>query len=539
MESNTTIEDSKLEIPQDKEERDWMRSAVRQHVREGNLVPPLSMEELQEHARTIVSTLKIAEDYKGFITVLIGNEVWRETLASVPYERRVLLLPQCLRANSSCPAEIDEFGLLCEECGSCPIGGLQSEAEKLGYVVLVAEGTTVVTKLLERGKVDAVVGVSCLSVLERSFPHMASHAIPGVAIPLLKNGCVDTELDVDWIDEAIHLRSPGKWSGREDLDNLREEVDSWFDVTVLKAVLQHDGTTTERISTSWLAKAGKRWRPFLSACVFRALNGTETDMPEGMKKLAVAVECFHKASLVHDDIEDNDDVRYGQMTLHRQHGMPIALNVGDLLIGEGYRLITDSGAAPEQLVRMLSVAADGHRTLCLGQGEELSWIREPMPLTASHVLDIFRRKTAPAFEVALQIGAIYGGADDGVRKVLTTFSESLGIAYQIRDDLKDFLQDHGNGSGRAIRPSLLMALAYEHSDETKKRKIASLWRREPGEKGRTRGIRDFIGAAPAEEKAKQLLEHYKNEAIRSLASLRNAHLKGLLRRIVTTILDGE
>ena len=56
---------------------------------------------------------------------------------------------------------------------------------------------------------------------------------------------------------------------------------------------------------------------------------TSTD---GLKKVAVAVECFHKASLVHDDIEDNDAERYGEPALHSQHGVPVALNAGDLLI---------------------------------------------------------------------------------------------------------------------------------------------------------------------------------------------------------------
>ena len=62
-------------------------------------------------------------------------------------------------------------------------------------------------------------------------------------------------------------------------------------------------------------------------------------MPQDLQKVAVAIECFHKASLIHDDIEDNDAARYGEKTLHEEFGAAVALNVGDLLIGEGYRLI--------------------------------------------------------------------------------------------------------------------------------------------------------------------------------------------------------
>lgn len=489
-------------VPQEKEQRELLLSEVRDYVRHRKLVPPLSMEELEEHVSRVAADIDGENGFRGFITVLLNNEVWRDTLALIPYERRILLLPQCLRSKD-CNAGMDEFGLICDECGRCPIGTLQAEAEGIGYVVLVAEGTTVVTKLLESGKVDAVIGVSCTSALERSFPHMASHAIPGMAIPLFKNGCVSTEVDVDWVMDAIHLKAPGKWIGRHDLDDLRSEVNLWFQRESLETIMGLGDTTTERISLEWLAKGGHRWRPFLAACVYKALKGAAHKIPESMQKLAVAVECFHKASLIHDDIEDDDDIRYGDKTLHKEHGISVALNAGDLLIGEGYRMITEAGADPDNTDRMLSVATVGHRTLCVGQGEELIWMRDRNVLTSSMVLDIFRRKTAPAFNVALQIGAIHGKADAKVLDVLARFSESLGIAYQIKDDLSDLDNDRGK-----VRLSLLSALADEH-------------------------------VGNPEQKARQLLEHHRNEAVRSLSPLESAHLKGLLRRLVTKIIDGD
>src|SRR5205823_4335039 len=88
----------------------------------------------------------------------------------------------------------------------------------------------------------------------------------------------------------------------------------------------------------------------------------------------------------------------------------------------------------------LTVAAfQGQRQLCRGQGAERCWTRQPAPLTALQVLDIFRQKTAPAFEVALRLGALYAGTEqhEEVSEVLRAYSEALGIAYQIRDDLSD------------------------------------------------------------------------------------------------------
>src|SRR5260370_13949823 len=101
--------------------------------------------------------------YREYVGVLINNEMWRENLAGVPYERRLLLLPKCLRVESKCPAPFDEFGLLCKQCGLCTIHDLQSDAEKLGYAGLVSDGSAIAMSLIQTGKIEAIVGVSCLS----------------------------------------------------------------------------------------------------------------------------------------------------------------------------------------------------------------------------------------------------------------------------------------------------------------------------------------------------------------------------------------
>src|SRR3954470_9019096 len=403
------IRPPKKNIPQTGIERNHILQMVRNYVAEHNPVPPMGTEELKVHADRLVSMLKCDPIYRDYIGVLISNEMWREHLSQVPFERRLLLLPKCLRVESKCPAPFDEFGLLCKQCGLCSIQDLQAEAERLGYAVLVAEGSAIVMSLIQTGKIEAIVGVSCLSVLERAFPYMEAAAIPGVAVPLLQDDCIDTTVDLDWIWEYIHLTSDDQ-TRRMDLSQLRDEVDFWFTPLNLDAIMGPADGATEKIAREWLGRAGKRWRPFLTVSSYQALRTTPgAPLPEDIRKLAVAVECFHKASLIHDDIEDNDAQRYGEPTLHEEYGVAVALNVGDLLIGEGYRLLAACNASAEQKAAMLRIAAEGQRELCRGQGAELCWARQPAPLSSLQVLDIFRQKTAPAFAVALQLGAIYAG----------------------------------------------------------------------------------------------------------------------------------
>ncbi len=497
-------------VPADLTKREQVVRSVCNYATEHKLVPPLSMEELRSHAKNISEHPGMVD----YLMVLLNNEIWRETVASIPYERRLLLLPQCLRSFKDCPAEMDEFGLLCAECGRCDIGELQSLAEELGYVVLVAEGSTVVTKLLEGGKVDAVVGVSCLNALEKSFPHMADGAIPGLAIPLTMDGCVGTEIDTDHVRDAIRLKACTPWKNRLDTERVHEMINEWFSRDNDWPAETH----TEQIAYDWLLKDGKRWRPFLLACAYSACSDGTTDLPDDIRRLAIAVECFHKASLIHDDIEDNDDLRYGEPTLHCQYGIPVAINAGDLLVGEGYRWISSVRNHTTELTR---VAVENHRMLCVGQGEELYGIERPKPFAVKELIDIFRRKTAPAFGVSLELGAMAAGADNELVETLKTFSESLGIAYQIRDDLEEYK----TGEVADLRASLLLALANDQATMT------PLTSEHPR-------LRHIFEELMVSEKAAQLMEHYKKEAIRALNPMKCAPLKSLLRRVTAKMLGG-
>ena len=448
-------------------------------------------------------------------------------------------MPKCLRVEKHCPAPFDEFGLLCKECGLCSIQDLTAEAERLGYAALVAEGSAIVTKMIETGRVEAIVGVSCLNVLEKSFPHMEAAAVPGIAIPLLQDDCINCTVDLDWVWDVIHLTADDK-AWRLDLDGLKQTVRMWFELPALDELLGPSQDTTERIARVWLARSGNRWRPYLATCVHVALecNGRDVEptLSEDLRKLAVAVECFHKASLIHDDIEDGDSERYGRPTLHVEHGEAVAINVGDFLLGEGYRLIASLDALPATVVAMLQIAAQGHVTLSRGQGTELSWARAPEPMDSVQVLKIFKQKTAPAFDVALQLGALFGGADQQVRDVLGEYSESIGIAYQVKDDLDDFTGETDSNDLRDLRPSLILAIARKRArGDAERALIDSMWRREVVFDGVADDVHRILRERGVVEKATELLEAYEEQAVRSLRFLQNATLKGLLRRVVGKI----
>jgi geranylgeranyl pyrophosphate synthase len=520
-------------IPDDKQVRVRLKQLTEDYIKRVGAIPPLTMDELREHTSAVLQEAGLDPIYKDYTAILVGNAAWRDAVARIPYDRRLLLIPKCLRVEDKCPAPFDEFGLLCKECGLCSIQDLTVEAERLGYAVLVAEGSAIVRSMIETGKIEAVVGVSCINVLEKCFPHMEAAAVPGVAIPLLQDDCINTTVDLDWVWDLIHLTSDDK-TYRLDLDTLKTEVRGWFATNSLDAIMGavRDDDETEQIARNFLATGGKRWRPYLTTCTYMALESDrQEDGPEitsEVKKAAVAIECFHKASLIHDDIEDGDEQRYQRPTLHTAVGVPVALNVGDFLVGEGYRLLGEIGKA-----EMTAVAAQGHVTLSRGQGRELLWVRNPEPLPSIQVLEIFRQKTAAAFEVALRLGAILGGADEGTHNVLCKYSEALGIAYQIKDDLEDFKGDADSNDLAQVRLSLILAIAHKRAGGADKKRIAALIR--SGAPEGADEVHEIVRELGVLDKTDDLLEAYKEEAIRSLRFLSSPTLKGLMRRIVGKI----
>lgn len=423
------MDNTQNNIPTTATERMTLRKALKSFVQAQQLCPPVSLRQLEELASSFMAEHEGCEQMRSWLMVEIHNQIWLPIVAGIPHERRLLMLPKCLSKHGQCQAEFDEYGLLCHRCGRCHIPSLQDKAEQLGSLSIVAEGFTQVIELIEQNVVDAVIGVSCLDSLEKAFPLLVRHAVPGLAVVLNNSGCRDTQVDENYVDELLTMLNEGQTTQLLDHDAIHEQIDKWFTRPELERLMMPATDTTSRVCLDWMCGEGKRWRPFMLAAVWQALTG-KSEMTEDVHRAAVAVECFHKASLIHDDIEDHDDTRYGAPTINALYGDAFAINAGDALLGEGYRILAQ-GSNPE----LLRLIADAHIRLCKGQGEEFT--SNPAEETIEKKLDIFRLKTVPAFEVSVMMGVSCAGNYQHLRPMLQDFSEALGIAYQLKDDLED------------------------------------------------------------------------------------------------------
>ncbi len=484
--------------PESPERRRELRARLRAYVSAFPLIPPVPLPRLVSLAMDFLAEHGIPEQWRDWCTVTVNNAIWEKAIRRIPRERRLLLLPVCLRDHDRCPASFDDLGLLCADCGRCHVTAWRQQAERLGMATLVAESSSRVAAWVEAGEIQAVIGVSCLDALTKTFPAMNRHAVPGYAIPLNRDGCHNTDFDHDELLYALAIPEENPIFAPP-MAEVKRHLAALFQDDALRHHLaiaeHHDLSRFQTAALSALSRHGKHYRPLLAALVYLALTESP-EIPPWVDRLAIAVECFHKASLIHDDIEDNDDFRYGEETIHHQLGVPIAINVGDYLVGEGYRLLASTHIPAALRAELVAAAADGHCQLAIGQAREFELHHDQPSLDT--VMTTFRLKTAPAFRVAFLLGAIAAGQADDHRDTLLRLSDALGIAYQLLDDLED--DDD---------PASLIALF-----------------------SRTNGVPRPAAAAAVTD----LYRDYRNQAFNAIDQVNNMQLKTLLVRVTEKIL---
>jgi geranylgeranyl pyrophosphate synthase len=261
------------------------------------------------------------------------------------------------------------------------------------------------------------------------------------------------------------------------------------------------------------------------------------------------MEAFHKASLVHDDVEDDDEYRYGRQTLHRRYGVSTAINVGDYLLGLGYRLVANAGddLPSEAVGAILRRLSEAHVKLAEGQGAELLWRdnkEKEFALQPIDALKIYALKTAPAFEVALYAGLRLAGPIEKYEAMITNFSRNLGVAFQIINDLKDWTTDLQNKriiaqDALAMRPTLLLALALEAASLSQKEELISLIATETRDERSVSRVARIYESCQVFEKAKALVEKYRSRAEAIADEVEPEGLRELLYFLVDTALADE
>ncbi len=185
---------------------------------------------------------------------------------------------------------------------------------------------------------------------------------------------------------------------------------------------------------------GKRLRPILAMEAARMLCGS---LPAGVDELGAALEMLHTYSLIHDDLPalDNDDLRRGRPTCHKAFGESTAILAGDALQTRAYEVLARLRCAPEARVRIIEEVAAGTGTIdgMIG-GQVIDLEAQRTPPDAKTLEYIHRSKTGALITACGVSGGIYAGGDQQAIAALRSFGRSVGLAFQIADDILDITQ---------------------------------------------------------------------------------------------------
>jgi len=225
---------------------------------------------------------------------------------------------------------------------------------------------------------------------------------------------------------------------KDTLEAGRELTDTALE-RLLPPATQHPVSIHRAMRHSVFA-GGKRLRPILCMEAGRMVAGS---LPAGIEDLGAALEMLHTYSLIHDDLPalDNDDLRRGRPTCHKVFGEAIAILAGDALQTQAYETLARLHCPAEARVRLIEEIARATGTVDGMIGGQVVDLEAEHTKPDLKMLEyIHRSKTAALITASVVSGGFYAGGNDGVVEKLGTFGKSIGLAFQIVDDVLDVTQ---------------------------------------------------------------------------------------------------
>jgi octaprenyl-diphosphate synthase len=292
---------------------------------------------------------------------------------------------------------------------------------------------------------------------------------------------------------------------------------------LIRARLASDVVLINQIAEHIIGGGGKRLRPMLVLLAAQAADYRGRDHV----LLAAVVEFIHTATLLHDDVVDESDLRRGRRTANALWGNAASVLVGDFLYSRSFQMMVEADD-----MRVMRLLADTTNRIAEGEVLQLLNIRNPNVDEAAY-LRVIERKTAVLFSAATRLGGLLGGLPAAQEEALASFGLNLGFAFQIADDVLDYVSDAGTlgknigddlAEGKATLP---LIYAIERSDPAR---AASLRRAiETGGLDSLDNIIAAIGDSGALERARARAQGYADAATAALSTLPHSPARDALR----------
>jgi octaprenyl-diphosphate synthase len=228
-------------------------------------------------------------------------------------------------------------------------------------------------------------------------------------------------------------------------------------------------TMIPEVANHLISSGGKRLRPMLTVAMAK-LAGYEGD---GHLKLAAAVEFMHTATLLHDDVVDESDMRRGKLAARMVWGNEASVLVGDFLLGQAFKMMVEVGS-----LRSLEILSSAAAVIAEGEVMQLA-VAKNTSTTEDEYLSVIRGKTAELFGAACEVGPVIANRPKAEQAACRSFGMNLGVAFQLVDDALDYggaAKKLGKNVGDDFREgkiTLPVVLAYRRGSDTER----EFWRR--------------------------------------------------------------
>ncbi|MGO1003931.1 polyprenyl synthetase family protein [Lysobacter sp. CA196] len=236
---------------------------------------------------------------------------------------------------------------------------------------------------------------------------------------------------------------------------------------LIRRRLSSDVVLINQVAEYIVGAGGKRLRPMLLLLAAGALNHRGPDAHQ----LAAVVEFIHTATLLHDDVVDESDLRRGRKTANAVWGNAASVLVGDFLYSRSFQLMVELDR-----LEVMKILADTTNQIAEGEVLQLLHVRNPDTDETAY-LRVIERKTAVLFAAATRLGAVLAGSDAAVQQRMHDYGMALGYAFQIADDVLDYASDAqtlGKNLGDDLaegKATLPLIHAIAHSDDTTRARL--------------------------------------------------------------------
>ncbi|MDT8320467.1 MAG: polyprenyl synthetase family protein [Xanthomonadales bacterium] len=295
---------------------------------------------------------------------------------------------------------------------------------------------------------------------------------------------------------------------------------------LIRDSLDSEVVLIRQIAEYIIGSGGKRLRPMLlvlsaHACGYRG---------DQHVTLAAIIEFIHTATLLHDDVVDESDLRRGQDSAHAVWGNAASVLVGDFLYSRSFQMMVTVDS-----MRVMEVLSNATNTIAEGEVEQLLNLRDP-EVSEARYFSVIEKKTAKLFEAACQLGAVLAGRPE-LEQQMALFGRELGTAFQVADDVLDYTADAGT-LGKNIgddlaegKPTLPLILSRKYLDPSQKVRVDNAIR-ENG-LGRIAEIAELIQASGALTESMDVARGRAENASAALSALSASPWKDAMIKLAT------